>query len=482
MTTLVPDTVAGELDAILAAADRAAPWCAALAPGARRDLCCAIADALDAAADELVPLAQRETHLAEPRLRGELARTTFQLRLLGNEVVSGRALEIVLDPADPDWPAGGRPDLRRLLVPLGPVAVFAAGNFPFAFSVAGGDTAAALAAGCPVIVKAHPGHPELSQRTAAIVRSALAAAGAAEGAFALVHGVETGRALVTDERITAGAFTGSSQGGRALADLAAARPHPIPFNAEMGSVNPVFVTPGASAARLPAIADGYVASYLLGAGQFCTKPGLLFVPEAATEPFLDAAARSVRGTDPALLLNQHIATAHAAARERLVQHPGVREVVAGSEVAPALLATSAAQLVADPGPLTEECFGPTSLVVSYANEAELDMVVRTFTGELTATVHGEADEPLAAWLVQAVGRFAGRVVWNGWPTGVAVSAAMQHGGPYPAALGAFSSVGTTSIRRFQRPVTYQSIPDELLPPELRATNPLNLQRQDGHRA
>lgn len=466
------ETTPEELERIIAAAAAAAPTLAASTPQERRELLHTVADALDDHADELLPIARQESHLPEARLRGEIARTTFQSRLLADEAV--RAVEAVVDTADPAWPAGGRPDIRRMLVPVGPVLVFAASNFPFAFSVAGADTAAALAVGAPVIVKAHPGHPRLSRRTADIVSRCLP-----RGAFALIHGLEAGVAALRDPRIAAGAFTGSTAGGRHLADIAAARPRPIPFHAELGSTNPVFVTPAAAAARGAQIATGYVESFLLGAGQFCTKPGLLLVPTESAADMIDAAAQAVRSKGAAPLLNTHIEEGHARSRAALRGHPQVTEIVSGTGIEPALLETTAAALLADPEILGAECFGPTSVMVRYDDAAQLRRVAAAFEGELTATVHGEeSGDDLAAELIALSARFAGRVLWNGWPTGVAVTHAMQHGGPYPATTSQFTSVGTSSLRRFQRPVAYQNVPDALLPAELRAANPLAIPRRE----
>lgn len=430
-----------------------------------------VADALAAAGDKLVPIAARESNLPVPRLEGELARTVFQLRLLADEVTAPGYREPVVDHADPDWPAGGRPDLRRLLRPIGPVLVFGASNFPFAFSVAGGDTASALAAGCPVIHKGHPGHPELAEATAAVVVGALGRAGAPDGTFSLLRGEEAARSALQAPAVKAAAFTGSPAGGRALYALAASRPDPIPFYAEMGSVNPVFVTPGAATARHDEIAAGYTDSYLLGAGQFCTKPGVLFYPASQLPEFETAVAQRVRARDAATLLNERITEAHAHRRAELATHPAVRVIEAGADSArPALLATTWDQLRTATEVLLAECFGPTSLLVSYEGEHELLAAARSFTGELTATVHGEQGEQVARPLVRRVAEFAGRVVWNGWPTGVAVTRAQHHGGPAPAATGTFTSVGTAAIRRFQRPVAYQNLPGELLPPSLRDTD------------
>ena len=483
MTTPVVATTDQELDAVLDAAAAASAPFAAMTPRDRARSLRAVADALDAAAGELVPLAHAESRLpADPRLSGELGRTTFQLRLLSEVIDEGGHLEVTIDSPDPTWPAGGRPDLRRMLVPVGPVVVFAASNFPFAFSVAGGDTAAALAAGCPVVLKAHPGHPRLSARTGEIVAAALAASGAPAGAFAVVHGESAGRAAVLDPRIRAGAFTGSPTGGRALYDLANSRATPIPFYAEMGSVNPVFVTSGAAAARGADIADGYLGSYTLGAGQFCTKPGLLFVPADAA-PDLErqlAAALAERAGAP--LLNERIADGYAQVLDTLTAHPAVRVLSAGRDngdgPAPTLLGCTAADLFTWWHELVVECFGPTSVVVRYADDAELLACARRFTGELTATVHGEGGEPVAATLLADLSDRAGRVLWNGWPTGVSVTYAMQHGGPYPATTAPLhTSVGTTSLRRFLRPVCYQNVPQTLLPEALRDGNPLELPRR-----
>ena len=452
---------------VLQAAAEAARPLADRTPADLARLLAAAADALDAAAGELVPLAAEETGLGLPRLTGELARTTFQLRLYGSEAPSRSGQT---DAADPDWPPAPRPQLRRVSVPIGPVVVFAASNFPFAFSVAGTDTAAALAAGCPVIVKANPGHPRLSERTAAIVTAALDATGAPAGTFALVHGEEEGRAVLTDPRIKAAAFTGSLRGGRALFDLAAARPEPIPFYGELGSVNPVFVTPLAAERRGPEIWAGFAGSYTLGLGQFCTKPGLLFVPEQAEAEAAIVAA--VAGQPAGDLLTSRIADGYRAVRHELAGHPRVRIAYdggsAGRGAAPTLLVTSADALRDDPHALLIECFGPSALLVTYRDERELPGLARLLDGQLTATVHGELDDPVAPALLRELVDRAGRVVWNGWPTGVAVTGAMHHGGPYPATTAPLhTSVGTAAMSRFLRPVALQEVPEQLLTAALR---------------
>jgi NADP-dependent aldehyde dehydrogenase len=477
----VPDTTPQELDAVLAAAVRAAGPLGALRPAERARLLRAAADALDAAAGELVPIAIEESSLPEGRLTGEVARSSGQLRLFADVLEGGSYLEVIIDTADPDAKPLPRPDLRRMLLPLGPVLVFAASNFPFAFSVPGGDTASALAAGCPVVVKAHPGHPRLSRRTGEVLADALRAAGAPEGTFAVIHGMEAGTNALADPRIKAGAFTGSEHGGRALLDIASSRAEPIPFYGELGSLNPVFVTPAAVAARGEAIVDGYVGSFTLGTGQFCTKPGLLFLPEGhgLEERLVDA----VRGTAPAGMLNERIREGHAHERDRLEGLGATRTLVHGDEtdagVAPTLLATTAKELLADPDVLLKECFGPTSIVVEYSGTDELLAAAEAFGGNLVATVHAEdSDAPSLPPLLDLLRERAGRLVYNGWPTGVAVAWAMHHGGPYPATTASIhTSVGVTAIRRFLRPVCYQNTPQALLPEALQDRNVLGLPRR-----
>jgi NADP-dependent aldehyde dehydrogenase len=476
--TTAPDTTPEELDAVLERAAAAAPLLAALAPGERAGLLRTVADALDGAADELVPIAMEEAHYPEARCRGELGRTTFQLRLFADFLEEGSYLEAAVDPADPDW-GTPRPDTRRLLVPLGPVVVFGASNFPFAFATAGGDSASALAAGCPVVVKAHPGHLRLARRTAEIVVAALDGAGAPEGSFALVEGVETGKRAVTHPLTRAVGFTGSIPGGRALFDLAASRPDPIPFYGELGSVNPVFVTRRAAAARGDEILSGYADSATMGAGQFCTKPGVVFVPE---ETKLDALVADFGARAAAPLLNERVAEGFTRGLDSLSSHPATEVLVQGvradGDWTPSLLRTDLDSLLENAETLLEECFGPATLVVTYSDERRLLEAAGAFGGQLTVTVHGEEDDEIAPALLALGASLAGRVIWNGWPTGVAVTYAMTHGGPYPATTAPLhTSVGTTAIRRFLRPVTYQSVPQSLLPRELRDDNPLGVPRR-----
>jgi NADP-dependent aldehyde dehydrogenase len=470
-----------EVHDLVAKAAAAAPRWRALEPANRAEMLRAVAGQLDAAADELVARAVAETHLTEARLRGELTRTTFQLRFLAGVTEEGDCFQACIDTADESWPSGPRPDLRRILRPLGPVAVFAASNFPFAFSVAGGDSASALAAGCPVVLKAHPGHPRLSARCGEIVWRALQEAGAPEGTFSLIGGDEAGRALIAHRDIAAVAFTGSQKVGRLLFDLVVARPKPIPFYGELGSVNPVFVTRRAAAARIGDIVKGYVSSFTLGAGQFCTQPGVLLLP--AGQGGEDLLRALVGAQPPARLLNDRIDAAFRAGLEALQARPGLAVIAKGARHpdgswAPTLLRTSVDRLAADAEHLLAECFGPVSLIVEYGEEAQLVEVAKLLEGQLTATVHGEADDEIVPELLDELADRAGRVIWNGWPTGVSVSWAMQHGGPYPATTSPLhTSVGAAAVSRFLRPVTYQAVPDQLLPPSLREGNPLRLPRR-----
>jgi NADP-dependent aldehyde dehydrogenase len=473
-----PDELEGQLAAATAASR---PW-GEMIPLARASCLRAVADALDAASDELVPLAAAETHLDAARLVGELGRTTFQLRLFADQAEEGSYLRVSIDHPDSAWTPGPRPDLRRMMTPMGPVVVFAASNFPFAFSVAGGDTAAALAAGCPVVLKAHPGHPALSRRTAVVVEGALTSSGAPHGTFSVIYGDDAGRSAVVSEHIRAGAFTGSLGGGRALFDLAASRPAPIPFYAEMGSLNPVFVTRAAMANRGAQILSGFAASVTLSAGQFCTKPGLLFVPSGTVsdEVFVEALAAH-RSAVP--LLNARIHRSYVARLTALRDHPAVRTIAAddqppGEEPTPTLLATTVPQLLDARDELLLECFGPTSLVVEYGADEELLAAAEAFGGQLAAGVHGEETDPILPALLALLADRAGRVLWNSWPTGVSVTEAMQHGGPYPATTAPLhTSVGPAAVARFLRPVCYQSMPDHLLPLALRDDNPLGIPRR-----
>lgn len=478
------ETTPAQVDAACARAHRAfAPW-ARLPATARATALEVVADALDANAGELVALADHETALGAPRLSGEIKRTSNQLRLFAQALREGDYLEATLDSADADS-VPPRPELRRMLQPIGPVAVYAASNFPFAFSVAGGDTASALAAGCSVVVKAHEAHPHTAQATARVVAQALARAGAPDGVFGLVHGFAAGVQLVRHPAIKAAGFTGSTRGGRALFDLANARPDPIPFYGELGSVNPVLVLPGAAAERGEEIARGFAASLTLGVGQFCTNPGLVFAPEG----LVDALAAAVRHSAGGAMLSQRIRDAYvegtralAGAAERIADGGGSD---AAFGAAPHLFRIGLDAFAADPDRYSEECFGPAALLVAYSDPERAIAALARLPGQLTASVHAAAgDADAAARARDALRGIAGRIVYNAWPTGVAVAWGMQHGGPWPSTTNALhTSVGMTALRRWLVPVTFQGWPEDLLPDELKAANPLGLpRRSDGSHA
>lgn len=432
----------------------------------------AAADAVESRAAELVAAADAETALGVPRLTGELARVAYQFRFFAEIVDDGGFLDVVIDPPDPAA-VPPRPELRRWKVPLGTVAVFAASNFPFAFSVPGGDTASALAAGCPVVVKAHPDHPETSELVAATLRDAAAKAGLPADVLTLIHGRQAGVDLVRHPLIAAVGFTGSIPGGRALFDLAVGRPTPIPFYGELGSLNPVLVTERAAAARPEETAAGLVGSYTLGQGQFCTKPGLVLIPAGpAGDTLVQATTSAALAATPGALLDARMRENFLAGFTARAARPGIRTLVtaaaAPSDGAPQAVRAGLLEATATDatGDLLEECFGPVTVLVRYRDAADAEAVLSRLGGNLTATLHADPDEPDAtAWLAR-LARFAGRVIFGAWPTGVAVAPAMTHGGPYPATTSLTTSVGGTAIDRWLRPVTYQTVPPALLPPEL----------------
>lgn len=464
-----------------AAAKSAEQWFADTDLETRARLLEAIADAVDAARDALVPIAVEESRLGVDRLTGEVGRTSGQLRLMAQVVRDGAFLGVVLDKANIDV-TPPRPDLRRMNVSLGPVAVFAASNFPFAFSTLGGDTASALAAGCPVVVKPNPGHPRLSDAIMAVAQEALADAGAPRGVLTMVsHELQDGTDLVNDDRIEAVGFTGSQRGGLALAKLAAERPRPIPFYGELGSINPVFVTPEAAAEHGASIAAGWVGSFTLGAGQFCTKPGLLIAPR---DHVMRAEAVAAVGGVPAQgMLTRAIRDAFLhGVSERIdlatieVLHGGGWDAETDT-VHPTLFAVPASEVIATPE-LLEECFGPVSILVEYDDPKQMLELADVMPGLLAAGVHGLADEPILAELMPRLVGHAGRVLWNGWPTGVAVTWSMHHGGPFPATTApATTSVGASAVDRFLRPVVWQGMPNQLLPVALRDGNPWVIPRR-----
>lgn len=475
-------TSAGELHAAVKAAHHAFGHARQENPDTRAAWLEAIAAGLEQDAAGLVETAVRETHLGTPRLEGELKRTIFQLRLFADEIRLGEHLDATIDHHDPSWGMGPRPDLRRYNVPLGVVGVFGASNFPFAFSVMGGDSASALAAGCAVVHKAHDAHRELAARTVQVVTAALKDAGAPSGLFSMVTGRQAGEALVDHPLVKAVGFTGSTAGGRALLNRIAARPEPIPFFGELGGINAVFVTPKAWATRRGEIISGYAGSFTLGMGQFCTKPGLLFVPAGDAEGIRGQLAEALAGFQPARLLSDRLHAGYADAVATLRDSDGVQVLLEGDfaeEPAPMVLHTTAEAVRNNPGLLRQEMFGPASLVVEYLDEAELPELAELLEGQLTTTVQAEEDDDVSV-LAARLADISGRVLWNGWPTGVTVSYAQHHGGPYPATTSNTTSVGTAAIRRFLRPVAYQSFPGSRLPEPLQDSNPWRVpQRVDG---
>ncbi|MFE7330288.1 aldehyde dehydrogenase family protein [Streptomyces sp. NPDC057565] len=474
----VADTSADELQAVLAAASAAAPQLVATSPAERRTWLHAVADALELHRDDLARLADQETALGLERLTGEVTRAAGQLRFYGDVAAEGSYLEVTVDE-----PTATTPRLIRTNRPLGPVAVFGASNFPFAFSVLGNDTAMALATGCPVVAKAHPAHAGLSMRQAEIAREALAGAGAPRGTFAAVSGHQVGVDLVKAQEIAAVGFTGSQAGGLALWRIANEREVVIPVYAEMGTVNPVVVT-RAGAADIDAVAKGLVGSFTLGSGQFCTKPGLLLAPKDSGAA--QAVAAALRGAEPApVMLTEAIAQGIPT---------GIREMIAAgaeliAEVAPAEGATGwaapAAVLAAPADDLTpgsrllEETFGAVVLVTEYDDDRALADAVRRLQCSLAASVFtGGADDVQAPGVVALLSGKVGRVAVDEWPTGVAFTWAQQHGGPWPATSApAATSVGAYGLARFVRPVAYQSAHDAWLPPEAQAANPWGLPRR-----
>ena len=473
---------AAEVERATALADQAFPAYRRTSADQRAAFLESIAANLEALGSTLSERASAETGLPAGRVAGETARTVGQLRLFAALVRDGGWRQVRIDEAQPDRTPLPRPDLRQRAVPLGPVAVFGASNFPLAFSVAGGDTASALAAGCPVIVKGHPAHPGTSELVGRAVRDAVVEHGLPEGTFSLLQGTshQLGLDLVSDPRIKAVGFTGSRPAGLALVAAAQRRPEPIPVYAEMSSVNPVFVLPGALAGRAKAIAEGYVAAVTGSAGQLCTKPGLLFVLDGAgTDAFLDAARESVAGLPAVPMLTGGIQDSFRRGTETLSAHSGVTQLAAGSAddsvASPGvaqLYVTTGQTFLAEPR-LADEIFGPTSLIVRVRDQNELGEIVAGLEGQLTAAVHlGETDTALVADLLDRLELVAGRIIANGWPTGVDVGHAMVHGGPYPATSApATTSVGSRAIERFLRPVAYQDVPAGFLPPELRQDNP-----------
>lgn len=450
-----------------------------------------IADFLDEVAaqiegigDILLDTADRETGLGLPRLTGERARTTGQFHAFATLLRDGAYLRPIINSEEP-----GQPSIRQMQFPVGPVAIFAASNFPFAFAVAGGDTASALAAGCPVVVKAHPGHPATSELFARAFGAAVERQGFPAGTFSMLqgNGHDVGQWLVAHEGIEAVGFTGSLRGGRAIYDAAARRPRPIPVYAEMGSVNPVVITQGALASRADDIADGLVGSITMGTGQFCTNPGFILLQEsAASQDFIAAVTAKMQAAPAGVLLNEAIAAGLESAVEQTKANPEISILTGGEAVAESdyfcfsntVMQTTATAIRADDR-LQVEHFGPVTLFVVCDDADDLRATVDALEGNLTSTIHAEAEElDDIGDLLHQLREKAGRVIWNGFPTGVAVVQAMQHGGPYPATTApGTTSVGMNAIYRFMRPIAFQNVPDPLLPDPLKDGNPLGIMRQ-----
>jgi 2,5-dioxopentanoate dehydrogenase len=485
---LVPvfaEATVAEVDAALSAAQHAFLEVRQRDPYWPAELLEAIASQIESLGDILLERGEQETALPRARLMGERARTCGQLRMFANIVREGSWVEAVIDLGDPNRQPMPKPDLRRMLIPRGPVVVFGASNFPFAFGVCGGDTASALAAGNPVIVKGHPSHPGTSELFAKAVAAAIDECRLPAGLFALLQGRhhELSGWLVQHRSTQAVGFTGSQRAGRALFDLASQRKSPIPVYAEMGSVNPVVILPAALQERGDAIAKDLSASMLLGGGQFCTKPGIIFVVGNGGKKFTDALTQHIQSAPEVIMLNESLRDSFAERTAAISTAYGVKTLVSArnagpARMSPALFETTADVFLREP-PLHEEAFGPGSVVVECDSADKALSCVRSLGGNLTGTVHIGAgdDSRLVERVIHALECTVGRVIVNGYPTGVEVGNAIVHGGPYPATTDAgTSSVGSAAIRRFVRPIAYQNTPQELLPPALRDDNPLGIMR------
>lgn len=475
-----------DIDLAVAAAEDARLAWAGLTHAERGDVLRALAARMRGQREGLARIASSETSLPLPRLDGEIERTAFQLEHFAEYIEHGEHLGIVIDEAVPGGPPAGHPDLRRMNIPLlGPVVVFAASNFPFAFSVLGGDTASALAAGCPVVLKGHPGHPRTSAAVAELAQQVFAELGLPTGVLSLVTCERTAAvALVAHPAVVAVAFTGSLAGGRALADVAAARPTPIPFFGELGSLNPFIVMPFAAEMASDEVAEALVNSITMGVGQFCTRPGLVLAPGSpAGERLVAAMATRLRSASSGAMLTQGILHSYSQRVSAFMQ-TGQVNVLAGAEVVsgmlpmPTLLTTSVEAFLSHTT-LREEIFGPAVLVVRYGDLQQIEQCLAAVAGTLTLTFCArDGDDVSVKQLLPKATSIAGRVLFEGVPTGVAVAYAQTHGGPYPASTRPEStSVGFTAIHRFLRPVTFQDAPDHLLPQELCRDNPLRLARR-----
>jgi NADP-dependent aldehyde dehydrogenase len=481
---------ADEIDRAMKLAEQSFDAYRTKTPGERAAFLDRIGVEIDAVGDELIDRAVAETGLGADRLKGERARTVNQLRMFARLLEEGSWVQARIDRAIPDRKPLPKPDIRRMFVPLGPIVAFSASNFPLAISVAGNDTASGLAAGCPVVVKAHPAHPGTSELVAGAIVKAAQATNMPEGVFSMLHGRShaVGLGLVRHPLTKAVGFTGSLRGGRALMDAAAARPEPIPVYAEMGSINPVFVLPGALAERGKQIAEGLKASVTLGMGQFCTNPGVVIGLDGdATRRFIEAATASFAGAPAGTMLYAGIRDAYRDGVKQFSSTPGVRVLATSSEAAASttgfsgtatLMATDARTFLANPD-LSHEVFGPSSLIVTGTSREEMLDVARNLAGHLTATIQGTPDDLREfADLVAILQKKVGRLVFNGFPTGIEPCPAIHHGGPYPACSdgGRTTSIGTAAIERFTRPLCYQGWPNEALPPELQNANPRGIWR------
>ena len=472
-----------EVDAAAEAAASAYPLYRALPASKRAEFLEAIADELDALGDDFVALTCQETALPAGRIQGERGRTSGQMRLFAKVLRRGDFHGARIDRALPDRKPLPRPDLRQCRMGLGPVAVFGASNFPLAFSTAGGDTAAALAAGCPVVFKAHSGHMATAEQVADAIIRAAEKTGMPKGVFNMIFGSGVGEALVKHPAIQAVGFTGSLRGGRALCDMAAARPQPIPVFAEMSSINPVLVLPEALKARGDTIANELTASVVLGCGQFCTNPGMVIgIRSPEFTAFVERLAGFMAEQPAQTMLNAGTLKSYSKGLEHLQAHPGITQLAGqaqqGNQAQPQLFKADVSLLIDGDELLQEEVFGPATVVVEVADKAELIRALHGLRGQLTATLIGdEADFSAFGDLVAVLEQKAGRLLLNGYPTGVEVCDSMVHGGPYPATSDARgTSVGTLAIDRFLRPVCYQNFPDALLPEALKNANPLGINR------
>ena len=465
------------------AAEQAFAAFSATSPVERARFLDTIADELDALGDEFIQLVMRETALPEGRIRGERARTSGQMRLFAQVLRRGDYLGARIDTALPQRTPLPRPDLRQMRRGVGPVAVFGASNFPLAFSTAGGDTASALAAGCPVVMKAHSGHMATADCVADAIIRAARRTGMPDGVFNMIFGGSVGRVLVRHPAIQAVGFTGSLKGGRALFDMAAARPDPIPVFAEMSSINPMILLPGALAARGERIARELTDSVVAGCGQFCTNPGMIIgIASPEFDAFLAAMRHNIRQSPPQTMLNRGVLTSYENGLAHLRAHAGITHLAGepqqGTQAVPQLFMARPELLTSGDPLLQEEVFGPVTVAIAVADEAELARALHGLKGQLTATLLAEEEDVRRfAHLVPLLERKAGRLLLNGYPTGVEVCDAMVHGGPWPATSDARgTSVGTLAIERFLRPVCYQNYPQSLLPDALKDDNPLNITR------